>query len=75
MFLKRFIKDVDGVSIYAIFSLALEWFNCLQNDRLQYITCLPLHFAQKLRRKNYIIQYKLRDKTAVFSLITCEGVG
>lgn len=72
MFLKRFSKDVDGVFIYAIFSLALEWFNCLQNDRL---TCLPLHFAQKLRRKNYIIQYKLRDKTAVFSLITCEGVG
>lgn len=62
------------ISIYAIFSLALECFACLQNDGFQYIICLLHYLGQTLRRRNYIIQYKLRDKTAIFSHIMYEGV-
>lgn len=62
------------ISTCAIFLLTLDYFGCIQNSEFQCIVSWPHYFGQKPRRRNYIIQYKLRNKT-VFSLIyhMCRG--
>lgn len=54
------------ISVYVIFSLAIEGSDCFQNDELQCVTCLQ-YFGQKPGGETILFNIRLDMEAAQFS--------